>query len=534
MRGREDNVLVFTISKKSSIRFNPNICLLHPAGGAKPGFASMEDLLFISAIGTLIEMKTNLLGSTFEHFIDIDRDTGTLDLLLMKGFKRSVVIRKDLLKIFFASNDLHTVEAGELVYHKLIVKEEKSLLVCILYGIMTSLMNRETLRPDVTIVGGGITGLMATKELLGKGYDVMLVDESGLLSGATGRNQGWLHSGSLQSNSRHLDPTVRAERTAHVQEGFRRLGPYIDAVREGPRNSKMITMYSREADGDAAEEDWRAVGLNYPRMPLSTFYREVPEVNRDLVGAAFEVNDVSVNTRRLTEILAGEIIDVGGRIHTHTAFTPVDSTTADMETPDKSYRVKSGLVVVAAGAGIKDFFERYTGEEFPMRYWQGSTLITPALTQHGIIWREPKGVNAIRHGATSLTNLGFSDTEMGEPNYDDVPLEKQAELVRVTESLIPGSSEQPRTIVACVKPYITTGGTTDSVDLQLGEYVDGYVYCLPGKMTAGPAAADKIVDFVENGKQLTPSPVSGRDRAVQLTRPDITPRPCDVFVGEAK
>lgn len=41
----------------------------------------MRHLLLIPTIGALVVVEAHLLGTTFEHFLHIAGDTGTLDLL---------------------------------------------------------------------------------------------------------------------------------------------------------------------------------------------------------------------------------------------------------------------------------------------------------------------------------------------------------------------------------------------------------------------------------------------------------------------
>lgn len=89
-------MLVFAFSKERCIRLNPDIRLPHPAGRTKSGFTGMKHPFLIPAFRALIQMEPHFLSSALEHFLNIQRDTGTFDLLGMKFCKCVVVVAKDL------------------------------------------------------------------------------------------------------------------------------------------------------------------------------------------------------------------------------------------------------------------------------------------------------------------------------------------------------------------------------------------------------------------------------------------------------
>jgi hypothetical protein len=110
----EDHVLILTVGKQRGICFNPRISLSNATRRAESGFTGMEDLFFIATRRALVQVKSHLLGSAFEHFIDITRDTSSLNLFRVKRNKWFPVVEKYLFELF-ASDQLHIVEAGEVV-----------------------------------------------------------------------------------------------------------------------------------------------------------------------------------------------------------------------------------------------------------------------------------------------------------------------------------------------------------------------------------------------------------------------------------
>ena len=386
-------------------------------------------------------------------------------------------------------------------------------------------MNRKHLQADVVIVGSGIAGLMIAYELTRKHYSTLLVEEtSALACGATTRNQGWLHSGAFQANMLYRREEGRESVTKDVRAGYDYFLSYASDCIEYSA-AKMFFIFSSPELGDQAEQRWRALDIRHERVSSGKFHEDNQQkVNADVVKAAFEVADKSIDTARLCRKLVEDTVRQGGRIFTDTRLIPCDSGSADMERGEEKFTVTAGLFVVAAGAGIKKFFEDYTHQPFPMRYWKGFVLVTPKLTPHGLIWQERSKVNVMPHGAVSVMALNYDDLPAANPDYELAP-EKVHLLLKSTRQLLPDAAgyEKPSRAYVCLKPDMTDASDEMmSTDIRIGEVVHGYYYCLPGKMTAAPVAAKHILALVE-GVKLEKRP--GAEPLPVTDCPEVTPRP---------
>lgn len=74
-------------------------------------------------------------------------------------------------------------------------KTRFELVYCLLDGCERVKLSNEIIRPDIVILGGGISGLWLLNLLRSAGYEVMLIEERALGAGQTLASQGMIHGG---------------------------------------------------------------------------------------------------------------------------------------------------------------------------------------------------------------------------------------------------------------------------------------------------------------------------------------------------
>ena len=130
---------------------------------------------------------------------------------------------------------------------------------------------------DTVIVGGGLTGLWTALYLLERepGMDVVVIDRTGVGTGASGRNGGWcstLLPMSLDRMARQhgraaarrmqvamhstLDEIERVVTEHDIDAGFRR-GGSITAARSAPQEGRIAHEISRYREFGFDEDDYR-------------------------------------------------------------------------------------------------------------------------------------------------------------------------------------------------------------------------------------------------------------------------------------
>ena len=181
-------------------------------------------------------------------------------------------------------------------------------------------------RPDVEIVGGGVTGCSCALTLAGKGLRVRLHEARAVASGASGRNGGFaLRGGAMAYDSARewLGTDLAAEywrlTEAYVDrmgelggDAFRRTGS-LRLAGEDERDELRAEYEALREDGFAAE--WRD---------------ELPEpLAGRFPGALFHPDDAVLQPARLVRWLAVGAAEAGVEIREHDRVEDVDALAAE-------------------------------------------------------------------------------------------------------------------------------------------------------------------------------------------------------------
>ena len=181
-------------------------------------------------------------------------------------------------------------------------------------------------RPDVEIVGGGVTGCSCALTLAGRGLRVRLHEARAIASGASGRNGGFaLRGGAMAYDSARewLGPDLAVEywrlTEAYVDrmgelggDAFRRTGS-LRLAGEDEREELRAEFEALREDGFAAE--WRD---------------ELPEpLTGRFPGALFHPDDAVLQPARLVRRLALAAVEAGVEIREHSRVADVDALEAE-------------------------------------------------------------------------------------------------------------------------------------------------------------------------------------------------------------
>src|SRR5688500_6117535 len=181
-------------------------------------------------------------------------------------------------------------------------------------------------RPDVEIVGGGVTGCSCALTLAGKGLRVRLHEARAVASGASGRNGGFaLRGGAMAYDSARewLGADLAAEywrlTEAYVDrmgelggDAFRRTGSLRLAGDDEPEELRAEYEALR---GDGFEVEWRD---------------ELPELLAGRFPAAlFHPRDAVLQPARLVRRLASAAAEAGVEIREHDRVETLDALEAD-------------------------------------------------------------------------------------------------------------------------------------------------------------------------------------------------------------
>lgn len=151
---------------------------------------------------------------------------------------------------------------------------------------------------DVLVVAGGIAGLMTTRKLAQLGMRVMLIEVGEpLCGGPSTRNEGWLHRGSYHSGSISDRQTAVqvAQRCIYGHDQIRTFAP--EAVEDV--NARPYALVKSDCLAEELVSRYEEAGVTFRPVSSKQVCARFPDADLAGVKAAFEVNDVSINTRML-------------------------------------------------------------------------------------------------------------------------------------------------------------------------------------------------------------------------------------------
>ncbi|AKF87371.1 Glycine/D-amino acid oxidase [Myxococcus fulvus] len=375
-------------------------------------------------------------------------------------------------------------------------------------------MTRNLQRYDVVLVGGGVTGLMASHKLARLGLRLLLLEKQPTLaSGPSTRNEGWLHRGSYHAGSvKDRQAAVQvARRCIYGHEQIRAFAP--EAVEDADRPPMVLVR-----DADRLEElvsRWDEAGVFYRPLTKAQASARFPSADLTRASEAFEVADVSINTRMLYRKLLTSAQQGGAEVLTGARLEHVRGSEATVVMADGStLQLESRLFVYSTGFGARDLFRQFFELELPIRYWKSHLVVVPRLGGHGLFYVDPHEAAMMHHGDYSVVGLNEDALLCANPDYLVVP-ERADNLHRALERLVPGwRNAGTYSDVACTKVDFAPDATSArSLNIAIHEPVPGHICILPGKMTEAPFLTDvltaRLYERLEDGL--------------------IAKRPCDVL-----
>jgi glycine/D-amino acid oxidase-like deaminating enzyme len=226
-------------------------------------------------------------------------------------------------------------------------------------------------RADAVVVGAGIVGVCAARDLAEGGLDVLLVDKGRVGGEQSGRNWGWCRQFGRDRREAGLGRAAMAiweEIQQQADVGFRRYGLLRIAA-----DARGLAHW-RERVRRARESGLRAEMLN-PEAALAL----APGYTGPLAGAAWAPDDACAEPTRAAPAIArlaqgaGALVRTGCAVH---ALRVSDGRVQGVDTEDGP--VDAPRVLVAAGAWSATLL-RSAGVDLPQAYVLASVLrTTPA------------------------------------------------------------------------------------------------------------------------------------------------------------
>lgn len=350
------------------------------------------------------------------------------------------------------------------------------------------------IKTDTVIVGSGVMGLLLAKKLVDLGQTVVLLDENPKLSyGASVKNHGWLHSGTVHAVS--IPDRDQAKKVVRkLMYGHEYIKSYAGESIEDPFDAVYITTGNDDL-AEKAIEIWDETGVYYEEISKKNFLREDPYLNPDLSLHIFKSADLRLNNRIFFQKLLTDIKSKNGTIITDAHYLHTDEHEVYVQSRGNNISVNADLFIYCVGAKTKEIYKKLTNEEIEIALWKSHLLFLPQIAPYSLVSLDRGQPIIINHQGTSVINRGYDEVLCKELDYSTDP----SEVLQTFESLCsvyPTYREMRGELkyIACIKPsLLMPKASRHSVDSQILEPLPGHFFVLPGKMTEAPYVADEVI-----------------------------------------
>jgi glycerol-3-phosphate dehydrogenase len=357
----------------------------------------------------------------------------------------------------------------------------------------------------IIIIGGGGTGAALAHDLALRGFKVTLFEKGELLSGATGRHHGLLHSGARYA----VHDPIAAQRCIEENRILQKIAP------EALEQNGGLFVALTDDDLDYRKSflaGCRECGIDVKKISADQACGLEPELSPDL-RSAIQVPDASMDAWRLPLHFFASAKSNGAAIHSFCEIVRIHKSAnavagvriCDYKT-HQEYDVSGDLVVIAAGSWSGKL-AAMAGVEVPVQPGPGVMVAIKARLTNGVINRlHPAGEGDIILPQRGLSILGTSLWLADDPDGLDLPREHVQQMIDQCAEMVPAAKDIPvHSAWVAARPLIADTATRDpqSISRTFGCYdhrekddLEGLVSIIGGKATTLRAMAEKTADLI--------------------------------------
>ncbi len=364
-----------------------------------------------------------------------------------------------------------------------------------------------SLSTELLVVGAGATGLGIAWDACLRGLKVVVVDQSGIAQGTSGRYHGLLHSGGRYAVS---DPDTARECAAE-NAILRRIAPHAIEDTGG-------LYVSLDTDPPDYVPEWfgacQAIGIDVDRLSHEDVRRREPSLTTD-ISQAFLLNDGALDSFDLLRSLAGSIRQIGGQIWLHHQLrgfvienNRIVAAQVFSEIEQDTILIGADIVVNSTGPWA-DQIAALADIHIPITHSRGTLVAIANRLTHTVIHRcrPPKDGDAIVPNWSAMV-IGTTDIPVASAEELSIDPAEIDFLLHQGEELIPGVSNR-RALRAWsgIRPLYNPGqrnsDTTRDVSRShvlinhaVTDGISGFLSVFGGKLTTFRLMAEYAVDFV--------------------------------------
>jgi len=364
-----------------------------------------------------------------------------------------------------------------------------------------------SLSTQVLVIGGGVTGLGIAWDAALRGLKVVLVEQSDIGQGTSGRHHGLLHSGGRYV----LSDTVSAQDCASENQILRRIASHAIEDTGG-------LFVSTPADPVDYPDQWlnACSQLNVPaeEISLPAMLDREPLLN-PRISRSFFVQDASIDSFDLSHALVKGIQERGGVVllrHRLERFSIhkdhlVEAKIRDLTT-NKSQRLSASIFINAAGPWAKNITEM-AGLELPLALGKGTLVAMSNRLVNTVVNRcKPPSDGDIIVPVGTVAILGTTDTPVEEPTSLAIEPWEIDLLLAEGDLLLPGLRDcRPLRAWAGIRPLYQPAAESMSqtralhrahviLDHEETDGLQGFISAVGGKLTTFRLMAEETVDLI--------------------------------------
>lgn len=368
-----------------------------------------------------------------------------------------------------------------------------------------------SLRTQVLIIGGGITGAGIARDLGLRGVDCILAERRDINSGASGANHGLLHSGARYV--RNDPPAARECR----EEGnlLKKLAPQCIEDMGG-----LFVAVEGDDENYVADFPHLCAKCEIPVRELSVREaREIEPVLSEKLIAAYMVEDASVDPFRLSMENIGQAIELGCSLLLNArlvGFTQrhkrIQLAHFQNDKTGEKIVVEAQQVINATGAWAAEV-AALAGVNIDILYSKGSLLITDERISYRVLNRLRQSSDAdilVPGGTVSIlgtTSIRLDSLEVIRPTIPEID-----HLIDTAAAMVPVlNTTRFIRAYAGVRPLVGSGSLQNGRALSRGfelidhapEGVENFASIVGGKLTTYRLMAEKTSDLVCERLEVT-------------------------------
>jgi glycerol-3-phosphate dehydrogenase len=396
---------------------------------------------------------------------------------------------------------------------------------------------KTSLKTQVMIIGGGVTGTGLARDLALRGIACIIVDQHDINAGASGSNHGLLHSGARYVAS---DP-ASARECQMESERLKRLAPQCIEDTGG-------LFVAVQGDDEAYISDFakrcEKSGINAAPMDIKDAREMEPALSPEAI-AVFAVNDATIDPFKLALDNLSQARQLGTRLLRHHKVTgfhkhlgQIVSAVLINTRTGKQVTIEAEQIVNAAGAWTGQV-AALAGAQVQMVYSQGSLLISQSRLSRQVINRlRPPSDGDILAPAGTVSIFGTTSVAIDNPDFcRPTAIEIDAMLTEGIKMLPKLASTRFIRTYAGVRPLVKSDRSSDERLISRGftlfshekERLSNFISITGGKLTTYRLMAEKTADWVAErlgvaktgSTRIEPLPASNE---AQWTEPGLTPK----------